>query len=189
MRTRLPTILTLAAILALLAAMTFSATVLGAPTTLTATLAGGAAEVPPGDPDGAGTASVVIDPAAGTACYTITTQNIDPATASHIHVGAAGVAGAVVVPLDTDGFTGTTQGCTQGQPAAALQAVIDNPAGHYVNVHTDPYRGGAVRGQLAAGMVPNTALPVNGDSPVVLGLVLLSLALVLGAWRLAEQRR
>lgn len=188
MRTRFLTTLTLGAVLALIGALTLSSVVLGAETTLSATLAG-TGEVPPGDADGTGTASVVIDPAAGTVCYEITTQKIDAATMSHIHLGGAGVAGDVIVPLDTDGFDGTTDGCTEDQDAAALQAIIDGPAGYYVNVHNAAYPGGAVRGQLGAGSVPNTALPLGGGSPALFGFVLLGIALIAGAWRLTAQRR
>jgi hypothetical protein len=188
MRTRFLTTLTLGAVLALLGAMLMSSVAMAAETTLTASLAG-SGEVPAGDPDGTGTASVVIDPAAGTVCYKITTQNIAAATMSHIHLGGAGVAGDVVVPLDTDGFDGSTEGCTSGQDAAALQAIIDGPAGYYVNVHNADFPGGAVRGQLAAGTVPNTALPASDGSPTAIGFLLLALALVAGASRLAAERR
>jgi hypothetical protein len=189
MRTRFLTTLSLGAMLALIGALTLSSVVLGAETTLSATLAG-TGEIPPGDTDGAGTASVVIVPAAGTVCYDITTKDIAAATMSHIHVGAAGVAGDVVVPLDTDGFDGATKACTEGQDAAALQAIIDNPAGYYVNVHNADFPGGAVRGQLAAGTVPNTALPHDaGSSPALLGFILLGIALIASAWRISAQRR
>ena len=84
---------------------------LAAETTLTAALVGGAAEVPAaGDPDGTGTAGITIDPATNEVCWDFTTNNIADAVASHIHVGAAGVAGGVVVGLDTDGFSGTSTG-------------------------------------------------------------------------------
>ena len=189
MRTRFLTLLTLGAVLALLGTLMLSSVAFAAETTLTTTLAGGDAEVPPGDPDGSGTASVVIDPDAGSVCYEITVENIEPATASHIHAGAAGVAGSVVVPLDTDGFEGTTEGCTEGQDAAALQGIIDDPGSFYVNVHTADFGGGAVRGQLAAATVPNTALPASGGSSTMIGFVLLALALIAGAWRLAAERR
>ena len=189
MRTRFLTTLSLGAMLALVGALTLSSVVLGAETTLSATLAG-TGEIPPGDTDGTGTASVVIDPDAGTVCYDISTQGIAAATMSHIHLGGAGVAGDVVVPLDTDGFDGTTEGCTEDQDATALQAIIDNPAGYYVNVHNADFPGGAVRCQLAAGTVPNTALPRDaGSSPELLGLILLGMAVVTSAWRLSAQRR
>jgi hypothetical protein len=59
----------------------------------------GAAEVPgPGDPDGSGTATLRIKPSKGQICYTLDVHDIAQATAAHIHVGDAGVAGPVVVP-------------------------------------------------------------------------------------------
>lgn len=189
MKTRFSIILPLAVALAMLGALAFGGAILAAETTLTAELAGGDAEVPPGDPDGSGTASIVIDPDAGTVCYEITTHNIQAATASHIHAGAAGVAGGVVVGLDTDGFDGTTEGCVEGQEAAALQAILDAPGDHYVNVHNAEFPGGAVRGQLTAAGLADTALPADGDSPAVLGLVLLGVAILVGTWRLAATRR
>jgi len=150
--------------------------------TLTATLAGGSAEDPPGDPDGGGTATITIDTGTLEVCWEITTSNIEDATASHIHEGAAGVNGGVVVGLDTDGFSGTTSGCTTGSDAAALQAIIDNPSDYYVNIHTADYAPGAIRGQLAA-TAPDTAMQASSPSPslpVVAGVILLLLGLAAG---------
>lgn len=180
MRTRSRISLAIAATLSLLAMLALSSTVLAAETVLTATLAGDAAT----DADGTGSATITLDPAAGTGCWDLTVENIEPVTQSHIHVGAAGASGDVVVPLDVDGFEGTSDGCTDGVDAAVLQAIIDNPAGYYVNVHTADFPGGAIRGQLAAG-TPNTALPVTDRSTAVLGVVLLALAALVGlrVWR------
>ena len=177
-RSRLP--LAIAATLSLLPILALSSTVLAAETVLTATLAGDATT----DANGTGTARITLDPAAGTACWDLTVMNIEPVTQSHIHEGAAGVSGPVVVPLDVDGFTGTSTGCTPNVATATLQAIIDNPAGYYVNVHTADFPGGAIRGQLAAS-VPNTALPVTDGATALLGVVLLALAMAIGlrTWR------
>jgi CHRD domain len=163
-------------ILAALVGLFAAGPVLAAPVSLTATLQGGAAEDPPGDPDGGGTAGITIDPDTREVCWDITVTNIADAVVSHIHVGAAGANGDVVVPLDTDGFAGTSSGCVTADAAADLQAILANPAGYYVNVHTADFPGGAVRGQLAAG-TPNTALdrPTAGVAP----LLLLGVALLL----------
>ena len=64
--------------------------------------------------------------------------------AAHIHVGAAGVNGAVVVPL---GATYARRGCTTSTKAQ-IDAILASPKGFYVNVHNESYPGGAVRGQL-----------------------------------------
>lgn len=109
----------------------------------------GAAEVPgPGDPDGAGSAVVAIDATANRACVLTTVSAIDlPATMAHIHSGAVGVAGPVVVPL-TAPATATSASCGTAT-AAIISAIVASPVGHYVNVHTAAFTGGAIRGPLS----------------------------------------
>jgi hypothetical protein len=187
MRTRSRVSLALAVTLGLVATLALAGTVLAAETTLTATLAGVTEGESPGDEDGSGTASIVIDPAEGTACWTLTAENIMPVTQSHIHVGAEGESGDVVVPLDVDGFEGSSEGCIEPmEDAAILQEIVDNPAGFYVNLHTEDFPAGAIRGQLAAsGTPPNTALPVTDGSLALVGALVLGLAGAIGlrAWR------
>ena len=188
MRTRPQVSLLLALTLGLVASLAIAGVVMAAETTLTATLAGVTEGDNPGDEDGSGTASIVLDPEAGTACWTLTVENIEPVTQSHIHVGAEGESGDIVVPLDIDGFEGSSEGCTGPmEDAAILQDIIDNPAGFYVNVHTGDFPAGAIRGQLAASAAPpNTALPVADASlAAILGAVLLGVsgAVVLRTWR------
>jgi hypothetical protein len=74
---------------------------------------------------------------------------------AHIHTGAVGVAGAVLVNTTTvpgevvlTGGAGnfTRNGITM--TAAIAQSIIDNPAGFYFNVHTTLNPGGVMRGQL-----------------------------------------
>ena len=179
-RSRLP--LTLATALGLLALLALSGPALAAETILTADLAGDAAT----DADGTGSAKITLDPDAGTACWELTVENIEPVTQSHIHIGAAGESGDVVVPLDVDGFQGTSEGCVEDQDAATLQAIIDDQSGYYVNIHTVDFPAGAIRGQLVgASEPPNTALPVSDGSPALLGAILLAMAAAIGlrTWR------
>lgn len=117
-------------------------------TTLSATLSGKNVVPDGGDPDGAGTASVTIDPAKRQVCYEITVSDIDPATMAHIHRGAAGASGPPVVSLSAP-KDGTAKSCVAEQDASVLAAIIANPAGFYVNVHTGSHRAGALRGQLS----------------------------------------
>jgi hypothetical protein len=100
----------------------------------------------PGDADGTGTATISLNPAAGEVCYSITVANINPATAAHIHSGAAGAAGPVVVNFAAPS-SGTITGCTSADPAL-VQSIVADPASFYVNVHNGDFPGGAVRGQL-----------------------------------------
>jgi CHRD domain len=116
---------------------------------LTASLTG-AAEVPgPGDTDGSGTATLRLNPGQGKVCFALTAAKITlPAAAAHIHTGAAGVAGDVLVGLAAPDATGVSGGCVSA-PRATVKAILKAPAGYYVNVHTSDFAGGAIRGQLA----------------------------------------
>lgn len=109
----------------------------------------GAEEAPgPGDPDGAGRAEVSISDRLDELCYEISgVTRIGPATMAHIHQGARGVAGPVVVTLDppTDGHS---KGCPR-VPERVADAIKANPPGFYVNVHNAEFPNGAIRGQLA----------------------------------------
>ena len=76
-------------------------------------------------------------------------------TASHIHPGAAGVAGGVLVSANVAaGEVVLTNGAVTYSrlnitlTAANAQAIINNPPGYYFNVHTSANPGGVMRGQL-----------------------------------------
>jgi hypothetical protein len=108
----------------------------------------GAAEVPgPGDPDGSGSASMRLNQGQGEICYDLSVSNITPATAAHIHVGSAGVAGPVVVHLAAPS-SGSSSACTSVNPDL-IKAIRQDPANYYVNVHNAAFPAGAVRGQLS----------------------------------------
>jgi hypothetical protein len=115
-----------------------------APVTLSATL-DGPSETPPGDPNGTGAFSATVDADKGSFCYTISSEGIAAPTAAHVHTGAAGVAGGPVISIDPKG----TNECVSVEPDV-LKAIVDNPAGYYVNIHNADFPGGAVRGQLTA---------------------------------------
>ncbi len=113
---------------------------------LTTTLSG-AAEFPgPGDPNGTGTARVTINLGQSTLCYELAVSNIAPASAAHIHEGAAGTSGGVVVGLNPP-TSGTSSGCSVIDAELAKEIAKD-PADYYVNVHNAEFPNGAVRGQL-----------------------------------------
>jgi hypothetical protein len=108
----------------------------------------GAAEVPgPGDPKGSGTAQVTLNPNTGEVCYELSVENIQEATAAHIHEGALGKEGPVKVSLDAP-KTATAKGCKSAD-AALIKAIMQDPTGYYVNVHSAAFPNGAVRGQLS----------------------------------------
>jgi hypothetical protein len=128
----------------------------GCPTTLLAQTGGRALQValsgdgeqPAGDPVGTGTATFRLRSGQGQVCYQVAVKNLPAAVAAHIHKGASGVAGPVVLPLATPNASGASRGCA---PAARtlVAAILSAPAEYYVNVHTAEFPAGAVRGQLA----------------------------------------
>lgn len=95
---------------------------------------------------GAGTVTVVVDPPKGTACYLLNVGGLADVTAAHIHTGGPGETGGPVVTLDTP-EGGTSGGCAQVSAELAA-ALLANPGGYYVNVHTRAFPAGAIRGQL-----------------------------------------
>jgi len=108
----------------------------------------GAQEAPgPGDPDGSGIASLRFNAGRERVCFSLTVEDIAPATAAHIHVAPAGVPGPVVVGL-TAPTDGSSSGCVDLDRDEILE-ILREPAEYYVNVHNAEYPAGAVRGQLA----------------------------------------
>ena len=107
----------------------------------------GAAERPgPGDPDGSGTATFRVNPGQGRICYTLTVRDIEPARMAHIHRAPPTDPGPIVVHLEAPA-DGSSEGCVSVDRVLA-QEIIRFPQRFYVNVHNQPFPGGAVRGQL-----------------------------------------
>jgi hypothetical protein len=101
-----------------------------------------------GDPDGVGSATVL---SAGTAlCFGLTVNNLDTPTAAHIHQERAGVNGPIVVPLTApvDGDPGASSGCIPDVDPDLVEEIFTHPEEFYVNVHTEKFPAGAIRGQL-----------------------------------------
>jgi hypothetical protein len=106
-------------------------------------------EVPAGDPDATGTATVWINPGTGTVCYEWSVTNaVTPIAAAHIHHAVAGVAGPVVVPLPPTGPS-SGSGCTTGVSRSLALDIIRHPWEYYVNTHNAEFPAGAARGQLS----------------------------------------
>jgi CHRD domain-containing protein len=109
----------------------------------------GPAEVPAGDPDATGSATVWVNAGTRTVCYRWSVSNaVTPIVAAHIHRGAAGVAGRVVVPLPPTGPS-SGSGCTTGVDRSLAQDIIRQPWNYYVNTHNALFPAGAARGQLS----------------------------------------
>lgn len=130
-----------------------------AATILTYTVAMDGAQVVPsgtGDPDGTANGTISLDDVTGDITFSFFYANIADPGSMHIHPGAAGVEGNVLVTLpvsigvDPNPLVGTVRPFL-----ATVQSIIANPTAFYVDIHTPGFTGGAVRGQIPE---PTTAL-------------------------------
>jgi hypothetical protein len=103
----------------------------------------GAEEVPPLSVPGSGSGSLRVAED-GTLTGSVTTKDVQ-GTMAHIHRGAKGANGPVIVPLDKSGDTYSVPAGRKLTP----QQMEDLKKGMlYVNVHTNANKGGEVRGQI-----------------------------------------
>ena len=104
----------------------------------------GDAEVPPVVTMAAGSGSITINPDM-TVSGSVTTTGVD-ATMAHIHVGAKGKNGPVIVPLNKSGENGWMVPLGAKLTDSQYQAY---KAGElYVNIHSAAHKAGEIRGQL-----------------------------------------
>ena len=106
----------------------------------------GKQESPKGDPDGSGTAKITLNSTKGRVCFDMTWSKIGSPLAAHIHKGAKGKAGDVVIPLFGNP-PAKHKGCVSAKKSL-VAAILKTPGAYYVNIHTAKYPGGALRGQL-----------------------------------------
>ena len=103
----------------------------------------GAEEVPPAKTEGKGSGSFRVAED-GTITGSVTTTGV-PGTMAHIHQGAKGQNGPVIVPLTKNG---DTYSVPEGRKLTPDQMKALKTGNLYVNVHSDRYKGGEVRAQL-----------------------------------------
>jgi hypothetical protein len=110
----------------------------------------GANEVPSGsgDPDGRGSARLTLNQGQGELCVDIDVENISNIRLAHIHEAPAGVNGPVVVDFGSLISGLTVEGCVPVD-AALIKEIRQNPENYYVNIHSNEFPAGAVRGQLS----------------------------------------
>ena len=117
----------------------------------------GAREVPAVVTSASGTASFVLT--GTTVTYTIAATGFSsPLTVGHVHLGAAGETGPVIVPFNISAQSGTvaTGAIDVGAPITfgnitisgdSLRRLFENGRA-YVNLHTAAFPGGELRGQV-----------------------------------------
>jgi hypothetical protein len=109
----------------------------------------GKEEVPgPGDNDGTGEAQLETKIAKSKLCYLVEFEDIGTATAAHVHKGAKGDDGKIVIPLFEEQTDSPAEDCIKVEKDRKLKKLVKDPSGFYVNVHTEEFPDGAIRGQL-----------------------------------------
>ena len=118
----------------------------------------GAQETPPNASPATGAGTVVLDSTGTMISVNLTFSGLSAAaTAAHIHVGAPGVAGSVIIPLT--GFPAATSGTYSNTFAITPAQVSQLRSGLlYLNIHTSTFPGGEIRGQLTS---PACRVPCN----------------------------
>jgi hypothetical protein len=108
----------------------------------------GSNERPAAPASNRGKAELRLNTSTGRVCWEFALTRIDgKPIQAHIHKGARGVSGNVVVPL---GGTYKRRGCTSAAKAL-VRSIVNKPGAYYVNVHNAKHPAGAMRGQLVRG--------------------------------------
>jgi hypothetical protein len=102
-----------------------------------------AEEVPPVKASGSGSGTLRLAED-GTVSGSVTTKDV-AGTMAHIHQGAKGQNGPVIVPLEKKG---DTYSVPAGRKLTSAQVQAWKAGNLYVNVHTARNKGGEVRGQI-----------------------------------------
>ena len=130
----------------------------------------GAQETPAVVTTAAGQGTVVISADGSTITYLVTYSGLSGSVAAaHIHTGAAGIAGGVILPLTTgpSPMTGTLTAANfaaSGSVTTFAQAVAAIRAGTtYFNLHTAANPGGELRGQI--GVTVSAPAPTPKPKP------------------------
>ena len=125
-------------------------------TKLSAKLTGGA-EVPKGNPKASGSATFTIAKNGKSIKYKLSAKKLTgPVIAAHVHFGAPGKAGPVIIPICAKACTLpksgtlTSKNFTKASGVSSFAAAVkDMKSGKtYVNVHTKKFPAGEIRGQI-----------------------------------------
>ena len=125
----------------------------------------GASENPAVTTAASGTGVLALNPATNQISGFVKTSGIT-GTAAHIHEGAAGVNGGVIVPLTETAAGSGVWSVPAGSTLTAGQAASFNASGLYFNVHSTANPGGEIRGQIVAATVKIGTAALDGAKEV-----------------------
>ena len=137
-------------------------------------------EVPPTESNSTGTAKFQVDENSSQVSYWVNVTGIKKINQAHIHNGTEGQNGDIVVTLTKDksakgnesppniGFSGNItkddlHGPLKDKELTDLVSLMSD-GNAYVNVHTDKYPDGAIRGQISSGEASTVGMSTEGST-------------------------
>ncbi|MGB8189993.1 MAG: CHRD domain-containing protein, partial [Nitrososphaeraceae archaeon] len=137
-------------------------------------------EVPPTESNSTGTAKFQVDENSSQVSYWVNVTGIKKINQAHIHNGTEGQNGDIVVTLTKNksakgndgppniGFSGNItkddlQGPLKNKELTDLVSLMSD-GNAYVNVHTDKYPDGAIRGQISSGEASTVGMSTEGST-------------------------
>ncbi len=106
-------------------------------------------QVPAVDTQGSGTATFHYNPGTHKLSWNVSYKDLSsPVTGAHIHSGAAGANGKVLVSLTKKGATDNPSPIKGSATLTEDQAKELMSGNTYVNVHTEMHKSGEIRGQI-----------------------------------------
>jgi hypothetical protein len=137
-------------------------------------------EVPPTESNSTGTAKFQVDENSSQVSYWVNVTGIKKINQAHIHNGTEGQNGDIVVTLTKTksakgndsppniGFSGNItkddlQGPLKDKELTDLVSLMSD-GNAYVNVHTDKYPDGAIRGQISSGEASTVGMSTEGST-------------------------
>ena len=137
-------------------------------------------EVPPTESNSTGTAKFQVDENSSQVSYWVNVTGIKKINQAHIHNGTEGQNGDIVVTLTKNksakgndgppniGFSGNItkddlQGPLKDKELTDLVSLMSD-GNAYVNVHTDKYPDGAIRGQISSGEASTVGMSTEGST-------------------------
>jgi len=115
----------------------------------------GSQEVPLVKTSATGEATLTLNTDNSVACN-VTTKDLSGAVAAHIHPGAAGVEGTILIPLNGGPTVWT---CPAGAVLTTAQVTALRAGQMYFNVHTSANPDGEIRGQIVAPGLTSQSVP------------------------------
>lgn len=124
------------------------------PVKVTSQLKGKHTEPGPGDPDGAGKIVLLLRADKRRICFRLDVDALNLLKKAHLHAGGEGELGPEKLELFSDQAgldgNGNYNGCIKRVKRGLLEGLASTPEQYYVDVHTNGYPQGALRGQLKA---------------------------------------